>query len=684
MFRQFKILLTVAWIVTTVSLGTVSLAAQPLTLVPQPVQVEKKEGKFTLTPETKIIAGKGTETEARLLAERIRPSTGLPVTISEGSSGKPENQIILRLDSTAADAKAIPGSYTLSVTTEGVVISAPTPTGVFYGTQTLLQLMPPHVFSAVKVGHVDWVIPCVEITDAPSFGWRGMHLDTARHFFPKAFVKKYIDLMAQMKMNRFHWHIVDSEGWRLEIKKYPKLTQITEDSPAWYSSEDPTDKSRPAKFQYGWFHGGGYYSQEDVKEIVAYAAERHIDVMPEIEFPAHMMAALTAYPGFGTTGKVPTIRSNHSPDLINIDEKSLNFLRDILDETMSLFPFEFIHFGGDEAPKWQWEQSEYVQKRMKELGIKAEEDRHSPPGKDGKPKIVKAEQALQAWLFNEMARHVAKQGKRPVGWEEIMHGNNVETLTKSAVVMPWLSMNSGVKAANSGFDVLVCTTFPFYLDSYQTSDPSDNWTLYGGPWTLAHIYNYEFFPKSLKPENRHHILGAQGQSWSELMIKPENVEYQVFPRAAAIAEILWTPKEKRDYDQFSRRLVGQANRWRVYGVNYRALLPLPSISWTPGEIKTEFSSLESDVTSQIKKAGKYSVTFRFMAGGHGLDIQSVELLENGKSVSADKHDGFAGAQLRNNEYSLKLDKYNSRAKYILRVVIKGSGGTDSKGEIVLE
>ena len=257
---------------------------------------------------------------------------------------------------------------------------------------------------------------------------------------PKEFVIKFLDTIAIQKMNRLHWHLVDSEGWRLEIKKYPKLTQVGQDQPASYPDEDPTNHAVKVHYHYGTFHGGGFYTQADIKEIVAHAEKLHITIMPEIEFPAHAMVMLTAYPEFSTTGAAPTAKSNISGALVNVDEKSLNFLRDILDETMELFPGKWIHFGGDEAPKDQWKKSEFVQSRIKELGLKDEN-------------------AMQSWLFTQMAEHIAKKGRVAVGWEEITHGGT----PKNAVVMPWLSMGTAAKVANEGNPVILCPVGPLCL-----------------------------------------------------------------------------------------------------------------------------------------------------------------------------------------------------------------------------
>lgn len=557
------------------------------------------------------------------------------------------------------DDKMAPDAYKLEVNASGVnpiSITGGSPMGVFYGIQSLNQILIVNKSKGITR------IPHLILEDAPATQWRGVMLDTARHFHSKEFIKKFIDLMALHKLNRLHWHMVDSEGWRLEIKKYPKLVEVTQPYPASYPSEDPIDRSRPAQYMYGHFHGGGYYTQEDVKEIVKYAKDRHIEIMPEIEFPGHSMAALTAYPEFGTTGKVPSVKSNISVDLYGPNEKALGFLKDVLDETMELFPFEFIHFGGDEAPKHQWKASAEAQAKIKELGLKNEDE-------------------LQAWMFNELTKHIAKKGRRPVGWEEIMHGSNMDTLTKSAVIMPWLSHANAVKSANAGYGVLHSQFGSFYLDSYQTNSPAENWTLYRGPLTLERIYTYELFPKELTEEGRKNIFGAQCQLWNELMPKSEHIEYQAFPRLAALSELTWTPAERKDYEDFYKRLVDHAKVLDAYKVNYRYIDPLPSAKWTPETLSSETITIPVTPAQIADSKGEMIVQFSYSKGAARLEIKKTALFENGKLVAEDTHDGFAGSQNQDNYYRVKFTPKKG-ATYTLKITHANKGGSaNSYGNI---
>lgn len=648
------------WGVLLAAISSGSLLAD-VPVIPRPVQEKAPDGSpltgyfrlagqkdqaFVVQPGTVVAADASLANEKSILQGILKK---LPAAKGKASSGG----ITLSID-----AKLPKEGYVMKVSPKGIEIAGGSAAGVFYGIQSLNQML--IVGQAKGTGTA---IPAMTLEDAPTCVWRGVMVDSARHFKDKEWMKKFIDLMALHKMNRLHWHLVDSEGWRLEIKKYPKLLEVAKGTPSTYPSEDPTDPSRPAKCMYGNFHGADYYSQEDIKEIVAYAKARHVEIMPEIEFPGHAMVALTAYPEFGTTGKAPSVKSNISVDLFSPSEKGLSFLKDVLDETMALFPFEVIHFGGDEAPKGQWKNSPEVQAQMKALGLKNEDE-------------------MQAWMFNELAKHIAKQGRRPMGWEEIMHGSNMDHLTKSAIIMPWLSRQNAIKSANGGHGIVHCSVGPFYLDSWQTDSPADNWSLYKGPFTLEMIYNYDLFPQGLTEEGRKNVYGAQGQLWSELMPKTEHVEYQAFPRVTAIAELTWTPKERKDYKDYYKRLVDHANVLDAYKVNYRFIDPLPAGEWSSGDLAgSEFTLDLPQLTD--KSSGEVIAKFDYKKGGSRLEIKKVELLRDGKSISADEHDGFSGTHKQDHVYRLKIAKA-SPGKYALKVThANAASGRDSQGEVTV-
>lgn len=628
--------------------------------VPLPLEVQQGSGEYLLTAETTIVAPTALANEANLLAERLRTVAEIPAKIATSGTG-----IVLAIDS-----KLPPEGYELEITEQGVRITGGTNAGVFYGTQTFLQTLPAEVYGVIPAPNAHWSAPALTVKDAPATAWRGLHLDSARHFQPKEFVLKFIDAIAAQKLNRMHWHLVDSEGWRLEIKKYPKLTQVAEGTPAYYSIEIPTNPSIAPKFQYGHFHGPEHYTQAEIREIVEYAARRHVTIVPEIEFPGHAMIVLTAYPELSTTGKVPTVRSNISPDLISVKPESIAFLKDVLDETMALFPGKWIHFGGDEAPKGQWQQDPYTQKRIDELGLRQNDPNNSHASED----------ALQAWLFNQLAAHIAKKGRTAVGWEEIMHGDNLNHLAKGSVVMPWLSGANAVKSANAGFGVVHVSVGPFYLDSYQVSTPGEPVALYGGPFTVESIYNFRLFPEGLTDEGRKNILGAQGQLWSELMPRTDDVEYQAFPRACAIAELTWTPQELRhDAQGFLARLATHGERLTALNLNHRRVAPPASLGWSPGFLAAN-AEWVVPVPSELVDAKGLEIRFEYRAGANGLDISAVELLAEGQVVAEDRHEGFTGSNPKDATYQLAIPA-EAKGKLSLRISAKGSGGSDSRGEV---
>jgi len=624
-------------------------AADPLPLIPQPRSVQQSPGAFKLPSTVHLTAPDNLRNEAVYLGQHLKAGLGHQVALDQSGT--------IRL--TLAPGLPAEG-YRLTVTPKGAAIEGGDAAGVFYGVQTLLQLLPTQVYAEGNTKETAAEIPCVSIEDAPAYPWRGLMLDSARHFMPKEFVLKFLDEMALQKLNRFHWHLVDSEGWRIEIKKYPKLTQVGQDQPASYKGEDPTDHSVKAGFHYGYFHGGGFYTQADIREVVAHAEALHITIMPEIEFPAHAMTMFTAYPEFSTTGVVPTVRSNHSPDLLNVDEKSLNFLKDILDETTALFPGKWIHFGGDEAPKGQWQKSEFVQRRIKELGLQNEE-------------------ALQGWVFTQMAEHVAKKGKIAVGWEEITHGGT----PKDAVVMPWLSMNTAAKVANGGNPIILCPVGPLYFDSHMTKDPNENQALYGGPLTLRAVYQFNCDLGNVAADKKQFIWGAQAQLWTELMPKPEHVEYQAFPRAVALAEALWSTPANKDFKSFQKRLSVHAGRLDAMKVNYHPLeIPAP-IEWSSATISPGRKDviLEGPLHGALA-AGTYVAMPVYESGGHGLWFDKIELLVDGKVVATDAHRGFTGANPKDATYRLEVKAaIPATAKLSLRASADSHEGTDAAGYV---
>ena len=512
-----------------------------INIVPQPVKIAVKGGIFKLTPDTVIIAEKATYTLGEQLAEVINPATGYALNVTEGKDDI-KNSIVLRLNQ---DLQTLGDEgYKLNISEVQVSLEALRPAGIFYGIQSIRHLLPVEIFNSSKTDGVKWQMPCVQIEDYPRFSWRGMHLDVCRHFMPKEFVKKYIDLLAMHKMNRFHWHLTEDQGWRIEIKKYPKLTEVG----AWRKETlVGLLKDKPMKFD-GIGHGG-FYTQDEVREIVEYARQRYVTVVPEIDMPGHMQAAIAAYPELGTTGEKVEVLTYWGGciNILNVNEPTILFMQDVLTEVMDLFPSEFIHIGGDEVSKDQWKQSPQMQGRIKELGLENEEQ-------------------LQSYFIKRMDTFLAEKGRRLIGWDEILEGG----LAPQATVMSWRGEKGGITAAKAGHDVVMAPWVYTYFDHYQ-ADPNTEPLGIGGFLPLEKVYRYNPVPKELSEEQGRHVLGAQGQIWTEYIAKPENVEYMAYPRASALAEVVWTDIENKDYDNFIERLQVHLERLKKLNVNYRPL-----------------------------------------------------------------------------------------------------------------
>ncbi|HEV2691679.1 MAG TPA: beta-N-acetylhexosaminidase [Verrucomicrobiae bacterium] len=518
-------------------------AAGIVSLIPQPQTVSNMPGEFELQAKTKITFAGG-EAEAKLLATTLRKSTGYKLPVSSAATLPAKSEISFLLDTNLAEALG-PEGYKLSVTFTRVGITAATPAGLFYGSQTLLQLLPPEIFSANKMRRVFWRAQCVEITDSPRFIWRGFMLDVSRHFYTVPEVEHVLDLMAMYKLNTFHWHLTDDQGWRIEIKKYPKLTSVG----AWRKGVgfklDP--KSTTAYGPDGRY--GGFYTQKQVRDVIAYAAARHITIVPEIEMPGHSMAALAAYPQFSCTGGPYTTDHDGGvyDGIYNVsDDATYVFLGDIVHEVAGLFPGKFIHIGGDEVPKKVWQNSAACQALMKAKGLKDEKE-------------------LQSYFTARIEAIVNTNGKSIIGWSEIREGG----LTPSAGLMDWIG--GGAESAASGHDVVMSPTKYGYFDHYQSTNHTSEPKAIGGFLPLKQVYEFDPMPEKLAPENRAHVLGGQANLWTEYIPNIRYVEYMILPRLSALAEVDWSSKESRDWASFQNRTAVNEKRLDVMGVNYRPL-----------------------------------------------------------------------------------------------------------------
>lgn len=506
-------------------------------VIPIPQEVVMAAGsEFTLNGGVKIIYPEGNEAmqrNARYLAGYLKKATGKDYQVETGTGSK--GNILLQVLPDIGK----PEAYQLKVSDGGIVISGASEAGVFYGIQTLRKSIPIAANSTP-------VLPGVEINDAPRFGYRGAHLDVSRHFFTVDEVKSFIDMMTLHNMNRLHWHITDDQGWRIEIKKYPLLTEIG-------SQRKETVIGRNS----GDYDGkpyGGFYTQEQAKEIVAYAAERYITVIPEIDLPGHMQAALAAYPRLGCTGgpyEVWTKWGVSENVLCAGNDSVLTFIDDVLAEIIDIFPSEYIHVGGDECPKTRWKTCPKCQARIKALGIKSDA-KHSK------------EEYLQSFIINHGEKFLNAHGRQMIGWDETLEGG----LAPNATVMSWRGEDGGIEAAKQHHDVIMTPNTYLYFDYYQTEDTENEPLAIGGCLPLERVYSYEPVPRQLAPEEQEYITGVQANHWTEYISTLPHLQYMALPRWAALCEIQWSSPGKKDYGDFLDRLPRLAGLYQAEGYNY--------------------------------------------------------------------------------------------------------------------
>ncbi|MEL7146836.1 MAG: glycoside hydrolase family 20 protein, partial [Bacteroidota bacterium] len=497
-------------------------------IIPLPQEMDTEEGQFMLG-ESNSISFTGTNPEAKAVVDQFRVAlseiTGLELSESdkEGSGG-----IHFQLD----EAISHPEAYHLSVKPEGVVATAASSKGLFYAVQTLRQLL------STDVKGDKWYYPAVEIKDQPRFSYRGMHLDVARHFHPVETVKKMIDQLAYHKMNTFHWHLTDDQGWRIEIKQYPKLTEI-----GGFRNGTLIGHYNDQPHQFDSKRYGGFYTQKEIREVVQYAAERHVDVIPEIELPGHAQAAIAAYPELACEAGDYEVWQlwGVSDNVFCPTEETFAFLENVFDEVISLFPGKYIHIGGDECPKVKWKESAYCQQLMKKEGLADE-------------------LGLQSYFIRRIEAYLNSKGKQIIGWDEILEGG----LAPNATIMSWRGIEGGIEAAKAGHDVVMTPTGFCYLDYYQSDHPDEPLAI-GGLIPLEKIYHYEPIPEELTAEEAQYILGAQVNLWTEYIPTAEKLAYMTFPRLSALSEVVWSGEE-RDFDGFVSRLIPHMERQQTMGV----------------------------------------------------------------------------------------------------------------------
>jgi len=555
-----SILSGILWFTLAASLMAAGTNAPAI--IPQPQEIRPLPGSFRLAPATRIYVDVTARATGKFLAERLRPSTGYPIKVRTRFFSDAPAAGNICFTTRHADTNLGPEGYELTVTTNAVVIRAPEPAGLFYGAQTLLQLLPPEIYSSTMTNR-DWSVPCVRIDDWPRFKWRGLMLDVSRHFYDRAEVEKILDEMALHKLNTFHWHLTDDQGWRLEIKKYPKLTQIGawrtaskmvpprgEDAPLTEANAHPA-WAQVATTKFGT-NGryGGFYTAADVHHVVAYAAARHITIVPEIEMPGHAVAALAAYPQFGCGGPFSTdAKAGINSGVFDPgNPETFKFLDRVLAEVFQLFPGRFVHVGGDEVnakvKAATWAKSPSCQALMQRENLKNTDE-------------------LQDWFTRQIERFVNAHGKRLIGWSEIATSG----ITTNAAIMDW--KGGGPKAAGAGHDVVMAPEKWVYLDHYQSTNHATEPHAIGGFLPLEQVYQFEPVPAKLAPELQPRILGGQCNLWTEYIASLPHVEYMIFPRACALAEVTWSAKTARDFGDFSRRLQIHEQRLEELGINYR-------------------------------------------------------------------------------------------------------------------
>lgn len=661
------------------------LAAPPATsIIPLPQQILVNPGTFTLclaqtnaglpVPATMpIMADSVSLPNAQYLAALLLKSTGCRLSILPATGSNTVKGAIL-LTTAAAKSSLGAEGYELTVAPDSVVVRAPAEAGVFYGIQSFLQLLPPAILSSRPVAGTSWTAPCVYIQDQPRFSWRGWMLDVSRHFFTKQEVKQCIDIMALHKLNTLHWHLVDDQGWRIQILAYPLLTQTGAFRTGIDFGINPaasTDYNSSGAY-------GGFYTQDDIREVVAYAQQRYITIVPEIEMPAHCTSGLISYPQFGCNNLVSKYNMdtiNYGVDLYSLAAPgSMAFFQDVLTEVMGLFPGQYIHCGGDEVVATedkQWNTNSPDVAQMATLGI-------TPNGTNS---II----AYQHWFSTNLAGFLRSNGRTMCGWTEFENGG----IVSNALLMDWEpgSSSEAVAAAEAGQPVVMTTDNDTYLNYYMISNLAvEPYFEVGGTPSyllLTNLYNWEPVPASLPSQYVTNILGAEATEFAEFIPSLENVEFKALPRLCAMAELTWTPAAQKNYTNFLQRLTTHEQRLAAMGANFDHTNVVQIGSWS-SPVSTSATTVNYNITPYVTGAGELDIDFDYTSGADGLWIYSAALLVNGVQVDIDNYTGFAGlsyTQLPN--YILHLASFQPGATYTIQVSIAGRGGTASNGLVYL-
>lgn len=632
----------------------ISICFSTLDLIPEPKEVIIGTGDFSLKSNTGIFYDKTVDGLLDIInyaAKLLRISTGYAFEYKDSSSS---NQINFVKSTSELGSE----EYKLSVKSDQVIITATTPIGFLYGFETLLQLFPAEIYSKKTMSNIQWTSPCVDINDAPRFKWRGILIDPSRHFLTVDSLKALFDSMAHQKLNYVHLHLNDDQGWRIEIKKYPKLIEVgsvRKSSPVMWHRDQQDGK------QYGPF----YYTQDELRDLIKYAELRNIVIVPEIEMPGHSLAALASYPEYSCTGGPfePWCQWGVSGDVFCAGkDESFKFLQNILEEVFDLFSNTvYIHVGGDECPKQRWQKCEKCQKRIKDEQLKDENE-------------------LESWFIEQMSKWVQSKGRQLIGWDEIMEGG----IPEGAIVMSWRSTSAGQEAARQNHKVIMADWGYLYLPRYQFPSPLDPYEYNNNLVTIRTVYSYD--PRNgLDEDSQKNVIGVQTSLWSEYVWGMDDLHWKTFPRSCALAEIAWTPLENKDWTRFVKIVTeSQLPRLKQMGLNVAPLAMHSDAQWLKNEIPEKWVSVQWPVTDSIDRTGRYEIIFVKNGGESSLKIRNVKLLFDLVEVGKDEHEGLAADVPKDVVYSINQQtKPTSGVKIFISAEVMSVDGTDSHGHVYL-
>lgn len=617
-------------------------AGSPPAIIPAPVKLRLQKGHFVFGPNTVVLL-ETQESGARWVGDYLCTLVGnasaraVPLRVEDGTDAKGAIHLSL-----GAPARLGPQGYELNVSPHAIRIRAAGVAGLFYGVQTLRQMLPPEIETGAP-HKGPFTVPCLAIEDAPRFAWRGLMLDCGRTFLPIGYLRLSLDRMALYKLNVLHLHLTDDQGWRLEIKKYPKLTSVG------------------AHFAERYGGGGGFYSQQEMRDLVAYAAERNITVVPEVEMPGHSLEVLAAYPELACELALRPILEVHpffegpqqfSPPLCAGNERVFQMFGNILSEVADLFPSAFIHVGGDEVPKDSWNRCPRCQARIKEEGLKDAEE-------------------LQSYFTRRIEKMVRAKGRRMIGWDEILQGG----LAEGATVMSWRGTAGGVAAAKLGHDVVMTPNGSCYFDYTYHTTPTEK------------VYAYDPAPQEMSPEMAAHVLGVEASMWTHIATNEKAIDYQIYPRLAALAEVAWSPQSQRAWPDFHARLGSHLRRLELLGIHYgNEAFPGRKLgAWQASDLSGHAPRVfEWDATALVAGPGEYKVEVRREDGRGPVYVRSVALAEDGREISREV---FAGPLTEANDVAvgwLECAKRNPAARYSMRVTLEGTEGGALSGSVWME